>query len=95
MMLRLDCEPGRLACECPQWELQPDREDVRAGILASVNPSGPSIHMKTVRLRVEVEDGSIIVTLPGTSFRVIYRKPSQYPGFLAFDLRGDKDAEFH
>jgi hypothetical protein len=45
-----------------------------------------------VRLRVEVEDGSIIVTLPGTSFRVIYRKPSQYPGLLAFDLRGDKDA---
>lgn len=45
-----------------------------------------------VRLRVEVEDGSIIVTLPGTSFRVTYRKPSQYLGLLAFDLRGDKDA---
>jgi hypothetical protein len=29
----------------------------------------------TVMLRVEVEDDSIIVTLPGTSFRVIYGKP--------------------
>ncbi len=46
----------------------------------------------TVRLRVEVEDDSIIVRLPGTSFRVIYRKPSQYPGLVAFDFRGDKTA---
>jgi hypothetical protein len=47
---------------------------------------------ETVRLRVEVEDDGIIVTLPGTTFRVIYRKPSQYPGLIAFDLRGDKSA---
>jgi hypothetical protein len=47
---------------------------------------------ETVRLRVEVEDDGIIVTLPGTTFRVIYRKPSQYPELVAFDLRGDKDA---
>jgi hypothetical protein len=47
---------------------------------------------ETIRPRVEVEDDGIIVTLPGTSFRVIYKKPSQYPGLIAFDLRGDKDA---
>ena len=47
---------------------------------------------ETVRLRVEVEDDGIIVTLPGTNFRAIYRKPSQYPGLVAFDLRGDKSA---
>jgi hypothetical protein len=47
---------------------------------------------ETIRLRVEVEDDGIIVTLPGTTFRVIYRKPSHYPGLVAFDLRGDKDA---
>jgi hypothetical protein len=47
---------------------------------------------ETIRLRVEVEDDGIIVTLPGTTFRVIYRKPSQYPGLVAFDLRGDKRA---
>jgi hypothetical protein len=47
---------------------------------------------KTFRLRIEVEGDGIIVTLPGTSFRVIYRKPSQYPGLIAFDLRGDKSA---
>jgi hypothetical protein len=44
----------------------------------------------TIRPRVEVEDNTIIVSLPGTSFRVIYRKPSQYPGLVAFDFRGDK-----
>jgi hypothetical protein len=47
---------------------------------------------ETVKLRVEVEDDGIIVTLPGTSFRVIYKKQSQYPGLIAFDFRGDKDA---
>jgi len=47
---------------------------------------------ETVRLRVEVEDDSIIVALPGTTFRVIYRKPSQYPGLITYDFRGDKDA---
>jgi hypothetical protein len=29
---------------------------------------------ETIRLRVEVEDDGIIVTLPGPTFRVIYRK---------------------
>lgn len=45
---------------------------------------------ETIRLHVEVEDDSIMVTLPGTSFRVIYRKPSQYRGLVTFDFRGDK-----
>jgi hypothetical protein len=45
-----------------------------------------------VRLHVEVDDDGIIVTLPGTTFRVIYRKPSQYPGLVAVDLQGDKGA---
>ena len=47
---------------------------------------------ETVRHRIEVEDDGIVVTLPGTSLRVIYRKTSQYPGLVAFDFRGDKHA---
>jgi hypothetical protein len=46
----------------------------------------------TIRLHVEVEDDTIIVTLPGTSLRVSYRKGSQYPGLVAFDFRGDKSS---
>jgi hypothetical protein len=30
--------------------------------------------------------------LPGTTFRAIYRKPSQTSGLIAFDVRGDKNA---
>ena len=48
---------------------------------------------ETIRLRVEVEDDGIIVTLPGTTFRVIYRKPSHYPGLIAFDLQATKVRE--
>ena len=40
-----------------------------------------------IRLRVEVEDDDIIVTLPGTNFRVIYRNVG---GLVTFDFRGDK-----
>jgi hypothetical protein len=47
---------------------------------------------ETIRPRVEVEGDDIIVTLPGTTFRVIYRKPNQSPGLVAFDVRGDKIA---
>jgi hypothetical protein len=46
----------------------------------------------TLRLRVEVEDDAIIITLPGTTFRVIYSKPKKSPGLVAFGVRGDKDA---
>jgi len=45
---------------------------------------------ETIRLHIEVEDNVIIVTLPGTAFRVVYRKPSQAPGLIAFE--GDKNA---
>jgi hypothetical protein len=45
---------------------------------------------ETIRLHIEVEDNVIIVTLPGTAFRVVYRKPSQAPSLIAFE--GDKNA---
>jgi hypothetical protein len=47
---------------------------------------------ETIRPRVEVEDDGIIVSLPGTSFRVIYRKPYRGSNLVAFDVRGDKTA---
>jgi len=47
---------------------------------------------ETVRLRIEVEDDGIIVTLPGTTFRVIYKNPQATVGLIAFGFRGDKDA---
>ena len=46
----------------------------------------------TLRLCAEVEDDVIIITLPGTTFRVIYSKPKKSPGLVAFGARGDKDA---
>ena len=33
----------------------------------------------TLRLRIEVEDDVLLVTLPGTIFRVIYSKPKKSP----------------
>jgi hypothetical protein len=47
---------------------------------------------ESIRLHVEVEDDGIIVTLSGTTFRVIYRKPQETAGLVAFGVRGDKDA---
>jgi len=47
---------------------------------------------ESIRLHVEVEDDGIIVTLPGRTFRVIYRKPQETAGLIAFGVRGDKDA---
>jgi hypothetical protein len=46
----------------------------------------------TLRLRVEVEDDVLMVTLPGTTFRVIYSKPKKSSALVAFGVRGDKDA---
>ena len=46
----------------------------------------------TLRLRVEVEDDAIIITLPGTTFRVIYSKPKKSSRLVAFGVRGDNDA---
>ena len=47
---------------------------------------------ETIRPRVEVEDDGIVVTLPGTNLRVIYRKPDQSLGLVASDFRGDRGA---
>jgi hypothetical protein len=47
---------------------------------------------ETIRLRVEIDDDGIIVTLPGTTFRVIYRKQSDPPGLVQSALRADKSA---
>ena len=47
---------------------------------------------ETVRLRIEVEDDGIIVTLPGTTFRVIYHKAPDAPGLVVFALQADETA---
>ena len=47
---------------------------------------------ETIRLRIEVESDVITVTLPGTTFRVIYSKPKKSDGLVAFGIHGDKDA---
>jgi len=43
--------------------------------------------MAPIRPRVEIEGDGIIITLPGTTFRVIYRKPLDAPGLVASALR--------
>jgi hypothetical protein len=45
-----------------------------------------------IRLRIDVETDVIIVTLPGSTFRVIYSKPKKSDGLVAFGVRGDKGA---
>ena len=42
-------------------------------------------------VQVAVEDGAIIVTLPGTSFGVVYRKEAE-PWLLASDIRDDPNS---
>ena len=42
-------------------------------------------------VQVAVEDGAIIVTLPGTSFGVAYRKEAE-PWLLASDIRDDPNS---
>jgi len=42
-------------------------------------------------VQVAVEDGAIIVTLPGTSFCVVYRKGAD-PWLLVFDIRDDPNS---
>jgi hypothetical protein len=34
-------------------------------------------------LHVELRDHDILVTMPGTSFRVVYRRPNMGPGLVA------------
>jgi hypothetical protein len=42
-------------------------------------------------VQVAVQDGAIIVTLPGTSFGVVYRKGAD-PWLLASDIRDDPNS---
>ena len=42
-------------------------------------------------VQVAVEDGAIIVTLPGTSFCVVYRKGAD-PWLLVSDIRDDPNS---
>ena len=42
-------------------------------------------------VQVAVKDGAIIVTLPGTSFCVVYRKGAD-PWLLASDIRDDPNS---
>ena len=51
----------------------------------------PSEPMANIRPRVEVEDDGIIVTLPGTSYSVTYRKSNE-PWLVASDNRDDPDS---
>ena len=44
----------------------------------------------TLRLRVEVEDDRLMVTLPGTTFHVIYRKTNDTPGLVQFAVQADR-----
>ena len=46
----------------------------------------------TPRLRVEVEDDTLMVTLPGTTFHVIYRKTTDTPGLVQFAVQADRSA---
>lgn len=47
---------------------------------------------ETIRLHIAVEGDVIIVTLPGTTFRVHYSKPKKAPQLVAFGVHGDKNA---
>jgi hypothetical protein len=48
---------------------------------------------KDLRFRVESTDENVIVTLPGTSCMVNYRKGDH--GLAVFHMRGDTDAPIH
>lgn len=47
---------------------------------------------KSIPLRVDVVSDTLIITFPGTTFRVLYRKLSHEPGLMAFDMQGDREA---
>jgi len=46
----------------------------------------------TLRLRVEVEDDRLMVTLPNTTFHVIYRKTNDTPGLVQIAVQSDRSA---
>ena len=41
----------------------------------------------SIGLVVEVLGDAIVVTMPGTSFSITYRKPANSPGLIASDFR--------
>jgi hypothetical protein len=43
------------------------------------------------KLELKVQDGNIIISLPGTSYSVTYYKPKQSPQLLAKYIVGDDD----
>jgi hypothetical protein len=44
-------------------------------------------------LRLEMQDGDIVITLPGTSYQVTFRRPANGPGIGAsHDMQDDDDA---
>ena len=54
------------------------------------------------RLRVELRGGDIVVTCPGSSYRVVYYKPADQPQLMAKEKCGNTShvasltqAEFH
>ena len=42
-------------------------------------------------LDLEIQDGDIIITLPGTKYTVTYYKPKNAPQLLAKHIAGDDD----
>jgi hypothetical protein len=44
---------------------------------------GEAASMSAGNLHIEARDRDIIVTMPGTSFRVVYRKPDRGPRLVA------------
>jgi hypothetical protein len=45
------------------------------------------------RLRLETQGSDIVITMPGTSYQVTFRKPTNGPGLGAsHDVRDDADA---
>ena len=43
---------------------------------------------ESIRLQVEVDSDAVIVTMPGTTFRVVYRIPTHAMGLLRLMCRG-------
>jgi hypothetical protein len=49
--------------------------------------------MNDPRLKLEMHDGAIVISLPGTNYQVTYRRPADSPGMSAsHNLMDDEDA---
>jgi hypothetical protein len=59
------------------------------GLLGALADNGIA---ETVRLRVDVENEGIVITLPRTTFRVIYKHPDEAVELVAFAVHADKSA---